>query len=60
MHTAGTLTDCNTLWRLKMKKIVVASRGRNPDDRNERKLRSNGRWVQMLDVCVGGGYGAIV
>ena len=37
-----------------MYKIVVASRGRNPEDRNERKLHSNGRWVQMLDVCGGG------
>lgn len=34
--------------------ICVASRGRNPENPNDRKSRSNGRWVQMLESLGGG------
>ena len=35
--------------------IVVASRGRNPDNPSDRKTKSNGTFVQMLETIVGGG-----
>ena len=34
--------------------IVVASRGRNPDNPSDRKTKSNGTFVQMLEPLVGG------
>ena len=34
--------------------IVVASRGRNPDNPGDRKTKSNGTFVQMLELLVGG------
>ena len=35
--------------------IVVASRGRNPDNPSDRKTKSNGTFVQRLEVVWGGG-----
>ena len=35
--------------------IVVASRGRNPDNPSDRKTKSNGTFVQMLEPLGGGG-----
>ena len=35
--------------------IVVASRGRNPDNPSDRKTKSNGTFVQMLETIVGWG-----
>ena len=35
--------------------IVVASRGRNPDNPSDRKTKSNGTFVQMLEPIGGGG-----
>ena len=35
--------------------IVVASRGRNPDNPSDRKTKSNGTFVQMLETLWGGG-----
>ncbi len=32
-----------------LRRVIVASRGRNPDNRNDRKKR--GGLVQMLDTC---------
>ena len=37
------------------KQIVVASRGRNPDNPSDRKTKSNGTFVQMLESLGGGG-----
>lgn len=34
--------------------IVVASRGRNPDNPSDRKTKSNGTFVQMLESLGGG------
>lgn len=34
--------------------IVVASRGRNPDNPGDRKTKSNGTFVQRLEVVQGG------
>ena len=34
--------------------IIVASRGRNPDNPSDRKTRSNGTFVQMLEALGGG------
>ena len=34
--------------------IVVASRGRNPDNPSDRKTKSNGTFVQMLETLGGG------
>ena len=34
--------------------IVVASRGRNPDNPSDRKTKSNGTFVQMLEPAGGG------
>ena len=34
--------------------IVVASRGRNPDNPSDRKTKSNGTFVQMLEPLGGG------
>ena len=34
--------------------IVVASRGRNPDNPGDRKTKSNGNFVQMLEPLGGG------
>lgn len=34
--------------------IVVASRGRNPDNPGDRKTKSNGTFVQMLELLGGG------
>lgn len=36
------------------KSIVVASRGRNPDNHSDRKTKSNGTFVQMLETLGGG------
>jgi len=36
------------------KQIVVASRGRNPDNPSDRKTKSNGTFVQMLESLGGG------
>lgn len=35
--------------------IVVASRGRNHDNPSDRKTKSNGTFVQMLEPLGGGG-----
>lgn len=34
--------------------IVVSSRGRNPDNPSDRKTKSNGTFVQMLETIVWG------
>lgn len=34
--------------------IIVASRGRNPDNPSDRKTKSNGTFVQMLEHLWGG------
>lgn len=36
------------LWKLNMKRMIVASKGRNPENRNDRSKR--GGLVQMLDA----------
>ena len=36
------------------RQIVVASRGRNPDNPGDRKTKSNGTFVQMLELLGGG------
>lgn len=42
-----------------MKKAIVASRGRNPENPSDRKQHSNGRWVQMLEELGGGKVGTL-
>lgn len=39
--------------------IVVASRGRNPDNPSDRKTKSNGTFVQMLEQLGGGKTGTL-